>query len=330
MSKKIFFWIIFCASIAHSNTSSAWFNSPGSLSKDNDLHWPTELKRFEGFIEGNVIYGRASMLRLPRTVKKMVERMTTNSDGEVIVVSEEDSEVVFDLTPVQHKSTLAPAVILLHSCGGFGGKNLIDLTRWTKLLTENGFVVLTMDHLTARNVKDNCWGKRRQVTKERLVKDVFDAAEHLASLPTIDKTQIFTLGFSLGAMTGGVVAGTSYGSDYEGKPHPRAVAGLYGGCDFSGEVWLDGTETLPVLWLMGSADSEAPATPCLNAVKRLKDKNNSSDWHLYEGASHCWDCQALNGYVQDAPNGNKETYRYNEAYTRDSERRVLEFLRKFD
>jgi dienelactone hydrolase len=310
--------------------SFGWFNSPGSLSESNDLKWSAQLLEFDGYVSGNQIYDRASKIVTPRLEKRIVERMTTNDQGEVVVVRDEDSDVVFDEKPITYSSSKAPAVILLHSCGGIHGRNLVDLTRWTKLLTENGYVVLVMDHLTKRKVRDNCWGKRRQVTKERLVKDVFDATAHLHTLPNIDKRRIFTLGFSLGAMTGPVVAASITDSEYKGKPHPTAVAGLYGGCDFTGEVWLDGSEKVPVLWLMGSADNEAPATPCLNPVKKLKERDPRNDWHLYEGVGHCWDCRGLNGYVQVAPNGTKETYRYNEEYTKDSERRVLNFFKQFE
>lgn len=310
--------------------SFGWFNSPGSLSESNDLKWPTQLREFDNYVSGNQIYDRATKIVTPRLEKQMVERRVRNNQGEGIVVREEDTVVVFDEKPLNYSSSQRPAVILLHSCGGIKPRNAEDLVRWTKFLTENGYVVLVMDHLTKRGVKTNCMGKRREVTKQRLVKDVFDATAHLHTLPNIDKRRIFTLGFSLGAMTGPVVAASIDDSDYKGKPHPTAVAGLYGGCDYTGEVWLDGTEKLPVLWLMGSTDNEAPATSCLSPVKRLKERDPRNDWHLYEGAGHCWDCQGLNGYVNVAPNGVKETYRYSAEYTKDSERRVLKFFKQFD
>ena len=316
--------------LIHPATAQAWFSSPGSLSESNDLKWPNYLREFDGYVSGNTIYARASKIVTPRLRKVKVERMTTDKDGTVVVVSEDDTEVVLDEKPITYTSDTAPAVILLHSCGGIHGRNLVDLNRWTKLLTENGYIVLVMDHLTKREVRTNCMGKRRQVSRERLAKDVFDATAHLHTIDKVDKSKIFTLGFSLGAMTGPVVAASLDDSDYAGKPHPTAVAGLYGGCDFTGEVWLDGSEKLPVLWLMGSADGEAPATSCLNPVRRLKEKDKRSDWYLYEGATHCWDCQGLNGYTQLTPSGHKETYKYDEKYTRDSERRVLEFFQQFE
>jgi dienelactone hydrolase len=312
--------------------SFGWFNSPSSLSESNDLKWPTQLREVDNYVSGNHIYDRATKIVTPRLEKQIVERRVPNYQGGSIVVREEDTVVVFDEKPLNYSSSQKPAVILLHSCAGMKSRTVGDLLRWTKFLTENGYVVLVMDHLTKREVRDNCYGRRREVTKQRLVKDVFDATAHLHTLPNIDKRRIFTLGFSLGAMTGPVVAASIDDSDYKGKPHPTAVAGLYGGCAYpaAGEVWLDGSEKLPVLWLMGSADNEAPAAPCLAPVKKLKEQDPRNDWHLYEGASHCWDCQGLNGSVTVAPNGAKETYRYNEEYTKDSERRVLKFFKQFD
>jgi len=53
-------------------------------------------------------------------------------------------------------------------------------------------------------------------------------------------------------------------------------------------------------------------------------------FHKYPNATHCWDCRTLNGYKKIAGNGNSVTYVYNAKVTKDSEQRVLNFLKSFD
>lgn len=221
-----------------------------------------------------------------------------------------------------------PAVILLHSCAGITPRNKNDLIRWGKLLIDNGYAVLTLDHLKPRGVKRNC-GKRRPIGRSQLVKDVYQAASYLGTIPEIDQNRIFTLGFSLGAMTGGSVASANFYAKYgQDSPKPRAVAGLYGGC-YGSDRWLEPDADIPVLWLVGAKDTESPPNSCSGSVKSLESKGLIS-FHLYPDATHCWDCRSLNGYSKTAGNGNSVTYRYNSNVTKDSEQRVLKFFKSFE
>ena len=222
-----------------------------------------------------------------------------------------------------------PTVILMHSCAGITPKNRGDLERWKSLLMDNGYAVLVMNHLSSRGVSVNC-GRFKSLGQGRLVRDVYDATDFLSKQTRVDATRIFTLGFSLGAMTGSSAASRSqYSYNGSGKTRPRAVAGLYGGCVYGGAIyWLDTDIDLPVLWLMGGKDQEAPANDCQNVFKRLRNKDLMKS-HLYPDATHCWDCMDLDGFSKKAGNGNNVTYRYNGEYTRDSERRVIEFFSSF-
>lgn len=219
------------------------------------------------------------------------------------------------------------AVVLLHSCGGINPKNQRDLVRWGKLLLQNGYAVLFIDHLGPRAVKKNC-GRSRPLNSTILTKDVYTGTRFLNTHPKIDKTRIFTLGFSLGAMTGGALASQKnharLGKD---APRPRAVVGLYGGC-YSGEEWLQSSADIPVLWLVGGHDNESPPDSCSGAVKALQKKGLIT-FHKYTNATHCWDCENLNGYTKTAGNGNTVTYKFDPEVTKDSETRVIEFFNSF-
>jgi dienelactone hydrolase len=218
------------------------------------------------------------------------------------------------------------AVVLLPGCAGIKSYSRGDLQRWGDLLLVNGYAVLLIDHLSSRGVGRNC-GKGRQVKMGTLIKDVSDATALLHQQPTIDKSRIFTLGFSLGAMVGGKLAGEySWQGDNETKP--RAVAGLYGGC-YGYANHLSPTADIPVLWLVGGKDTESPPDSCQQEVNELKNKGLIT-FHEYPNATHCWDCSGLNGYSKTAGNGKHVTYRYNPAITKDSEQRVLNFFNSFE
>lgn len=234
-------------------------------------------------------------------------------------------------TPTAYPNSKSPAVVLLHSCSGLTYTSLTTLNRWKNLLTSHGFAVLVIDSVGTRDIKplSNCWGSKRPIGKDRLVKDLFDAVAHLSSMPEIDSSRIFALGFSLGAMTAGISGSMAEDNSYASKPHPRAVAGLYGGCRYRSENWLESKSSFPILWLMGSADQESPAAGCMSSVKDLENQGIGSEWHTYESATHCWDCKELNGFTKTSGNGNKVTYLYDEGATQDSEQRVLKFFEKF-
>jgi dienelactone hydrolase len=227
------------------------------------------------------------------------------------------------------KTEALPAVVLIHSCSGIHSKSEGDLRRWTQLLLYQGYAVLVIDHLGPRNIKRNC-GREFTVPAGQLVKDTLDAISFLTGRPEIDPKRIFTLGFSKGAMTGGMLASEAhYREVSKGQPKPRAVAGLYGGCDYGrGGNWLPSDASVPILWLMGAEDTEAPPSGCASAVRNIAERNLITA-HIYPDVSHCWDCKDLNGFSKISGNGERVTYRYDSQVTSDSERRVLEFFGSF-
>jgi dienelactone hydrolase len=221
-----------------------------------------------------------------------------------------------------------PVIILLHACGGITGRSQNDLARWGNFLLKNGYGILGVDHLGSRNVRSNC-SPGAPLGSSTLLKDVYDAITFLSEQAEIDKSRIFTLGFSLGAMTSGALASPErYKKLGNNVPRPRAVAGLYGGCYWN-DRWLEGNGDIPVLWLVGGKDYEAPPLSCGGAISALKGKGLMT-FHTYPDAGHCWDCAGFNGYIKTAGNGEMVTYKYDPAVTKDSEQRVLNFFNSFE
>jgi dienelactone hydrolase len=218
------------------------------------------------------------------------------------------------------------AVVLLPSCGGITPKSKGDLQRWGDLLLKNGYAVVLIDHYTSRGVKSNCSGPSKPIKYDRLSRDVADALALIHQQTAIDKSRIFTLGFSLGAMTGAELAG-KYSWNADDVPKPRAVAGLYGGCA-NDKPSLNPDANIPILWLVGGKDLECPPKPCRFYIKLIQEKGLMT-YHEYPNASHCWDCSELSGFTRIVANGKKVTYQYDRSVTKDSEQRVLNFFNSF-
>ncbi len=51
-------------------------------------------------------------------------------------------------------------------------------------------------------------------------------------------------------------------------------------------------------------------------------------FHVYDGATHCWDCKFADGHSRIDIRGNKVSYRYDEAATRDTVERIFTFFAK--
>ncbi len=51
-------------------------------------------------------------------------------------------------------------------------------------------------------------------------------------------------------------------------------------------------------------------------------------FHVYDNATHCWDCKFADGRSKIDVRGNKVSYRYDEAATRDTMERIFAFFAK--
>ena len=226
----------------------------------------------------------------------------------------------------KNKSEKHGVVVILHACAGLNAYAQRDIIRWGELFLKNNYAVLVIDHLDPRYVSKNCYPQT--LGSSVLVKDVYSAIAFLNKQPEIDKFRIFSVGFSLGAMTNGALASAGrYKQLGNNGPRPRAVAGLYGGC-YGGTRWLEGDGDIPVLWLVGGKDTESPPDSCSWAVNSM-EKKGLMTFHKYPEATHCWDCFDLNGFTKKAGNGNTVTYKYDPEVTKDSEQRVLNFFNSF-
>ncbi|MGH6661773.1 MAG: dienelactone hydrolase family protein, partial [Rhodospirillales bacterium] len=118
-----------------------------------------------------------------------------------------------------------PAVVLLHSCGGFTSHVTSD---WPNYLTGLGYVALGVDTFGSRGYQrcpNPLW--RAGAT---WMKDAYGALDYLAAQPFVDKNRIAVMGFSLGAnyINGSIVPGRARAGGLDFK----AAIGFYGHCSY--------------------------------------------------------------------------------------------------
>ena len=229
-----------------------------------------------------------------------------------------------------------PGIVLFHQCGGLGSsrrpnQSMLD---WAKQAVSHGYVALLIDSFGPRGVDNVCFGPKGGVNFPRGVKDALQAAEQLSKFPFVDNKRIALAGYSWGAMVGVLASGKHWRTTLAPGQRFDAVVSFYPGCRTitppSGPSYeivqpdIDG----PLMVLMGEEDNEAPPGECVTRLNSVKASDPLVEWHIYPGTTHCWDCKHLDQRSKVDARGNQITYRYNEDVTRDSARRMFEFLEK--
>lgn len=218
-----------------------------------------------------------------------------------------------------------PALVLVHTCGGLRP----EIQDWTKNALSRGYVAFVIDSLGPRGVKSVCIPPS-PVNIWRGAKDAFQALEHLRRFDFVDQSRIGLMGFSWGAMVGLLVNSRAVAEALSPAGRFASVASFYPACYFStsrGAVeFLRPDTDRPTLVLMGELDNETPPSDCLPRLEALKSKDAPVSWHLYPKTTHCWDCASLDNLTKTDFQGNRVTYRYDSAVTKDSARRAFDFF----
>lgn len=230
-----------------------------------------------------------------------------------------------------------PAVVLQHQCGGLrsasGTWQNMAMLEWAKEAVSRGYVALVLDSLGPRSVDTVCMGPKGGVNFPRGVRDALQAAEHLRKMPYVDSKRVVFAGFSWGAMVGLLSSSATWGKALSVGDRFRAVAAFYPGCfeirPPAGQPFqvLNADVDLPLLVLMGALDTETPASECTSRLEPIKAAGGGLlEWHIYADATHCWDCQNLNGFRKTDFRGTAVEYKYNREASRDSADRMFEFF----
>lgn len=234
-----------------------------------------------------------------------------------------------------------PALVLMPSCDGHSkSTHIFDLAQRA---VAKGYVALVIDPLTPRNVGLNCTPPPA-VPSARLLKDAFDAANHLRKQAFVDKASIGLMGTSQGAMVGLGVASAKY-AGYNGNASFRAVVSLYPVCIYK-QLRVPGSSTLadlrflpegkivvPLLVEMGDEDTEGSsagtAADCKALLDPLKTQGDPVSYIIYH-ATHEWDDRQLANssqvFSKRGLNGQVVIYQYNAAVTEQSANDAFAFF----
>lgn len=224
-----------------------------------------------------------------------------------------------------------PAVVLSHTCGGL---RVSETKPWVEAGLKRGYVVLVIDSM--RGVKNNCFPPA-PINNATRMRDMLDALEHLRKMPMVQPTKIGAIGFSQGSMINALLASKSAVEAVQPNAQRfAATVGLYGACQWPKGTYKNNPNRSlsyvmqdtdqPLLYLIAQDDLETPASTCENLLPALKEKGAPVEWHIYPGATHCWDCSALNGFTKTDFKGDRIIYRFDQAATDDSIQRAYDFL----
>ena len=237
-----------------------------------------------------------------------------------------------------------PAVVLLHQCGGLrsasGSWQNMSVLNWAKEAVARGYVALVLDSLGPRKVDQLCYGVKGGVTLPRGVRDAYLAEHHLAGIPFIDPDRIAFVGFSWGATVGLLASSKTWADALSEGSNPfvgsrfRAVVAFYPSCrdihQNNGAPYATVNRDIdtPLLVLMGELDAETPPSECISGLEAAKAAGAPVMWENYVGATHCWDCQNLDGFRKTDVRGTAVQYLYSSSVTKQSAERMFAFLKE--
>jgi dienelactone hydrolase len=219
-----------------------------------------------------------------------------------------------------------PALVIMPGC--YGQTYSMHTFDWAKRALDHGYAAIVVDPLDPRGVTNNCVIPR-PVPPSRLLKDAFDAANHLRRQSFVDPSRIGLMGFSLGAMVGLGASGPPY-SHLNGSEPFRAIVSAYPSCIniettfTSGKVdvhYAPDKVIVPLLIEIGDKDKEGEQE-LMNGCKALGDEQKALgapvEYVIYH-ATHAWDKRELT--AADGP-----AYIYNADVTEQSAKDAFSFL----
>ncbi len=204
-----------------------------------------------------------------------------------------------------------PAVVLMHGCGGIHA-HVKEV--WPERLVSWGYVTLVVDSFTTRNIENSC----KTYLPDRVF-DAYGALDFLTKSGFVDARRVALMGFSAGGIAT-LEATKIEGNEQLMDEKFRAAVAYYPVC-----APHESDATVPTLILNGDLDDWSPAERCRQRVSRLSGKGPPVELHIYPGARHDFDDEAMIkpktvfGHVEE----------YNAAAAEQSIASIRGFLRKY-
>jgi len=201
-------------------------------------------------------------------------------------------------------SAPAPAVVLMHGCGGaYDRRGVLSqrMVDYAALINQAGMHALVVDSLTPRGEKQICTQRSgtRFITQAHRRLDALSALEWLAARSDVDASRLGLMGWSNGGST--VLAATNerHAEAARAAIKPAFAVAFYPGCE--AELRRGYETRAHLLMLVGESDDWTPAEPC----KRLAAQaaGHPPQIEAYPGAFHGFDSAAPLRVRTDVPNG---------------------------
>ena len=194
-----------------------------------------------------------------------------------------------------------PAVVALHGCAGLYSRDGSLNPRhqdWGDRLAAAGFIVLMPDSYGSRELGPLCRVRDRQVRpgRERMF-DAEDARVYLQGRADVKAAAVSLMGWSNGGSS--VVQAVRAGADKPGAgPDFAKAVALYPGCRLA-EKTGSWHARLPLLILIGAADTWTPAAPCQALVDEARQHGEDVSIKVYAGAYHDFDHPNLGPHLRE-------------------------------
>ena len=202
----------------------------------------------------------------------------------------------------------APAMVLMHGCGGYlDGRGRLA-ARYTELaarLNALGIHVLVTDSFTPRGETELCTQRvgQRRLTQLQRRRDALGALQWLATQPGVDPKRLGLLGWSNGGSTVLAALNRRHAEVAAAPVQPSLAVAFYPGCE--AELQRGFEPTAPLLMLLGELDDWTAAAPCkaLAQAAPVAPTSPAVQWESYAGAYHGFDGTAPLRLRRDVPSG---------------------------
>jgi dienelactone hydrolase len=198
----------------------------------------------------------------------------------------------------------APAVALLHGCGGaFDRRGRLGerMRDYSALLNAQGFHVLVPDSLGPRGESELCTQRTgsRRITQANRRLDALAALAWMSQRSDVHASRIGLIGWSHGGSAVLAATNLAHPQVATAPVRPAFAVAFYPGCAAEGQRGYRGSSEL--LLLIGEADDWTPAEPC----RQLAAHATGATVHIeaYPGAYHGFDTEAPVRLRRDVPNG---------------------------
>jgi dienelactone hydrolase len=270
--------------------------------------------------------------------------LATSSEGQLINYQYEfngnkdlKTEAILRKPDISDNTSTLPAVIVLHDGGGWSRGRT---QQYADLFTANGYATLE-----PRLYYD----EKAPRTNKKDLASLYAALEYLSTQPEIDKTRIYAIGMSAGAMLG-ILAKTEMADKILNRSNTqfKAIASLYPVCwlfsstlkgkppevfaDFTAEDMRNWQPT-PIRLFIPEFDDydDRDTSTCENFIARIPNEEAQSSFSikLYPGATHGWDHGRTYSFHTQAACKGKGCINKNQSnpvVTKQGYRDVLEFF----